>query len=190
MGEVSMDRFKKWAEHGYSKKQRMIVVIFGGFIFWVVITFFILVASFYIDQWLHLPKFRYGLVNPIVGLLFIVVGWLFANWTIKVQFSMGKGTPIPLMPTQKLVVRGPYTYCRNPMTLGTTLFYLGIAIWLGSFSAVGLGLIYPAGISIYIKLIEEKELEERFGSEYFEYKKRTPFLIPRLLSSSLYRDFF
>ena len=68
---------------------------------------------------------------------------------------------------------------RNPMTLGMTLFYLGVAIWLGSFSAVGLGLVYPVGISIYIKLIEEKELEERFGSEYFEYKKRTPFLIPR-----------
>jgi protein-S-isoprenylcysteine O-methyltransferase Ste14 len=34
------------------------------------------------------------------------------------------------------------------------------------------------GVLIYIKLIEEKELEERFGSEYVEYKKRTPFLIP------------
>jgi protein-S-isoprenylcysteine O-methyltransferase Ste14 len=64
------------------------------------------------------------------------------------------------------------------MTLGTDLFYLGVAIWLGSLSAIGLGLIYPVGILIYIKLIEEKELEERFGSEYLEYKKRTPFLIP------------
>jgi protein-S-isoprenylcysteine O-methyltransferase Ste14 len=36
------------------------------------------------------------------------------------------------------------------------------------------------GILIYIKLIEEKELEDRFGSEYLEYKRRTPFLIPRL----------
>jgi protein-S-isoprenylcysteine O-methyltransferase Ste14 len=66
------------------------------------------------------------------------------------------------------------------MTLGTTLFYLGIAIWLGSISAVGLGLVYPVGILIYIKLVEERELEERFGSEYLEYKKRTPFLIPRI----------
>jgi protein-S-isoprenylcysteine O-methyltransferase Ste14 len=66
------------------------------------------------------------------------------------------------------------------MALGTALFYLGVAIWLGSLSAVGLGLVYPVGILVYIKLIEEKELEERFGSEYLEYKKRTPFLIPRL----------
>ena len=66
------------------------------------------------------------------------------------------------------------------MTLGTTFFYLGVAIWLGSISAVGLGLVYPVGILIYINLVEEKELQERFGYEYLEYKKRTPFLIPHL----------
>jgi protein-S-isoprenylcysteine O-methyltransferase Ste14 len=175
-----MNRFKKWAEHEYSKKQRIVVVVFGGFIFWIVTPFFIIVVSSYIDPGLHLPKFYYGLINPVIGLLFIVFGWLFANWTVKVQFSLGRGTPIPLMATQKLIIKRPYNYCRNPMTLGTTIFYLGVAIWLGSFSAVGLGLIYPVGILIYIKLIEEKELEERFGSEYLEYKERTPFLIPRL----------
>jgi protein-S-isoprenylcysteine O-methyltransferase Ste14 len=175
-----MNSFKKWAEHEYSKKQRMIAVLFGGFIFWIVIPFFIIIVSFYIDQWLRLPRFRDGFINPFIGLVFMVVGWLFANWTIKVQFTVGKGTPIPLMATQKLIVKGPYTYCRNPMTLGTDLFYLGVAIWLGSLSAIGLSLVYPVGILIYIRLIEEKELEERFGSEYLDYKKRTPFLIPRL----------
>jgi len=175
-----MNRFKKWAEHEYSKKQRMIAVIFGGVIFWLIIPFLMVVLSSYIDQRLHLPRFYDGLINLVIGLLLIVVGWLFANWTVRVQFSLGKGTPIPLMATQKLIVKGPYTYCRNPMTLGTAIFYFGVAMWLGSISAIGLGLIYPAGILIYIKLIEERELEERFGSEYLEYKKSTPFLIPCL----------
>jgi protein-S-isoprenylcysteine O-methyltransferase Ste14 len=175
-----MDKFKKWAGRQYSKKQRTIAVVFGGFIFWFIIPIFIIIVSSYVDQWFHLSKLYYGLINPVTGSLFIVVGWLFANWTIKVQFSVGKGTPIPLMATQRLVINGPYTYCRNPMALGTALFYLGIAIWLGSLSAVGLGLVYPVGILIYIKLIEEKELGERFGSEYLEYKKRTPFVIPHL----------
>ena len=173
-----MERFKKWADHEYSKKQRMMAVLFGGFIFWIGIPFFIIILAFYIDQWLHLPKFRFSLINPVIGLMFMVAGWLFANWTVKVQFTVGKGTPIPLMATQKLIIKGPYTYCRNPMTLGTDLFYLGVAIWLGSLSAIVLSLVYPVGILIYIKLIEEKELEDRFGSEYLEYKKKTPFLIP------------
>ena len=71
-----MNQFKKWAEHEYSEKQRMIAVVFGGFIFWVVISFFIIVISCYIDQWLHLPKFRYGMINPVIGLVFMVVGCL------------------------------------------------------------------------------------------------------------------
>jgi protein-S-isoprenylcysteine O-methyltransferase Ste14 len=174
-----VNEFKKWAEHEYSKKQRMIAVILGGLIFWIVIPFFIIVVSSYFDLWLRLPKFYVGLMNPMVGLLFMIFGWLFANWTVKVQFSSGRGTPISLMATQRLVTKKPYTYCRNPMTLGTAAFYLGVGIWLGSISAVGLGLVYPVGILIYIKLIEEWELEERFGSEYLEYKMRTPFLIPR-----------
>ncbi len=173
-----MNKFKKWAEREYSKKQRVVAVVLGGFIFWIAIPFFMIVFSCCIDQRLHFPKFRYGLINPVIGLTFMVVGWLFANWTVRVQFTVGKGTPIPLMATQKLIVRGPYTYCRNPMTLGTDLFYLGIALWLGSISALGLGLVYPVGILIYIKLVEERELEKRFGSEYLEYKKKTPFLIP------------
>ena len=175
-----MDWFKKWAEHAYGKKQRMIAVMVGGVLFWLIIPFLMVVVSSHLDQRLHLPAFYDEVINPVIGLLLIVLGWLFANWTVRVQFLLGKGTPIPLMATQKLIIKGPYTYCRNPMTLGTAIFYLGVAIWLGSISAIGLGLIYPAGILIYIKLIEERELEERFGSEYLKYKKSTPFLIPSL----------
>ncbi len=175
-----MDKFKKWAAHEYSKKQRASAVVLGGFIFWIVVPLFMIVLSSYIDDWLGLPKFRYGLINPLTGLVLMVVGWLFANWTVRVQFTVGKGTPIPLMATQKLIVKGPYTYCRNPMTLGTDLFYLGVGIWLGSLSALGIGLVYPVGILIYIKVVEERELEKRFGSEYLEYKRNTPFLIPRI----------
>jgi protein-S-isoprenylcysteine O-methyltransferase Ste14 len=176
-----MNRFKKWAERKYSKKQRLIAIIFGGMIFWVFIPAFIIIGSFFADRWLHLPKFIYGLINPVIALFFIIAGWLLANWTVRVQYTLGRGTPIPLMATQKLVIKGPYTYCRNPMTLGTTLFFLGVAIWRGSLSAVGLALIYTVGILIYIKLIEERELEERFGSDYLEYKRKTQFLIPRFL---------
>ena len=173
-----MNRFKKWSEREYSEAQRMMAVIFGGIVFWIIISFFIVVGSAFIDSWLSLPRIFHRGVNPIIALVLMVTGWLFANWTVKAQFSFGKGTPIPLMATQKLVVKRPYTYCRNPMTLGTTAFYIGIAIWTGSLSALCLSLIYPVVILIYIKLIEEKELEQRFGLEYLEYKRRTPFLIP------------
>jgi protein-S-isoprenylcysteine O-methyltransferase Ste14 len=43
-------------------------------------------------------------------------------------------------------------------------------------------LVFSSIILSYIKFVEEKELEQRYGDEYTEYKKRTPFIIPRLKS--------
>jgi len=175
-----MDCFKKWSKHRYSDRQRLTAIILGGIFFWIVTPAVIVIGSFIIDQWLHLPRFVLTPVNLVLGIFFIISGWFIANWTVKVQYALGKGTPIPIIATRKLVIQGPYRYCRNPMTLGTIMVYLGVAIWLGSLSGLALALIYPVGILVYIKLIEETELEGRFGSEYVEYKKRTPFLIPRL----------
>ena len=64
------------------------------------------------------------------------------------------------------------------MTLGTILAYGGIAILIGSFTALLAVAIFAALLIVYLKIIEEKELELRFGSEYIEYKEKTPFIIP------------
>jgi protein-S-isoprenylcysteine O-methyltransferase Ste14 len=126
------------------------------------------------------PRLVHGLINPILGVLLIVPGILLVEWTIGLQFVRGLGTPIPLVATRQLVTTGPYSYSRNPMATGTTVVYVGIAAYIGSLSAVALASIYPIVITAYTKLVEEKELERRFGAEYVAYKRRIPFLVPRL----------
>jgi protein-S-isoprenylcysteine O-methyltransferase Ste14 len=84
-----------------------------------------------------------------------------------------------MVATQKLVISGPYAYTRNPMTLGAALFYLGIAIWLGSLPGVGLVVLVFAALLSYIAVHETAELTERFGDEYLAYRQHTPFLLPR-----------
>ena len=86
---------------------------------------------------------------------------------------------MPLMATQKLIIRPPYSYCRNPMALGAIVMYLGVAILFGSMGSVVLVLLGTGLLLTYIKRIEEREMEIRFGQEYLKYKKQTPFLIPR-----------
>jgi protein-S-isoprenylcysteine O-methyltransferase Ste14 len=164
----------------YSKAQRISAMLLGQILFWIGFPLFIVVGAFCTDRRLHLPRFDYGLANLIIGLLLIIPGGLLAEWAVKVQFSLGEGTPIPFIATRKLIVERPYTYCRNPMASGTSMVYLGVAIWVGSVAAVGLALIYPTFIVAYTKLVEERELEKRFGAEYIEYKRKTPFLLPRL----------
>ena len=86
---------------------------------------------------------------------------------------------MPLMATQKLIVQPPYRYCRNPMALGGIGMYLGAAILFRSIGAMIVVLIFASLLLAYIKRVEEKEMEIRFGQEYLAYKQRTPFLIPR-----------
>jgi protein-S-isoprenylcysteine O-methyltransferase Ste14 len=175
-----MDWLTRLTQRQHGEGQRLTALLVGQVLFWIGFPVFIVAGSFYIDSWLHLLRFVYGPANPIVALLLMVPGGLFAEWAVYVQFSLGRGTPLPVVATRRLIIERPYTYCRNPMALGTTMVYLGVAIWVGSPSAIALASIYPSVIVIYTKLFEEKELEKRFGSEYLQYKKRTPFVIPRL----------
>jgi protein-S-isoprenylcysteine O-methyltransferase Ste14 len=68
------------------------------------------------------------------------------------------------------------------MTFGTVCLYLGIAITIGSLSSIAVVLLFGALLLTYIKLVEERELEARFGQEYLVYKDGTPFIIPRISS--------
>jgi len=84
------------------------------------------------------------------------------------------------MPTQELLTEGPFGYCRNPMTLGTILAYLGMAVAVRTIAGTVLVLSLGASLLAYLKRLEEKELAERFGEAYLAYKRETPFIIPRL----------
>lgn len=171
-------KFQKSRRH-YNTK-RIAALILEGVLFVGIIPYCLVATSSFLDSWLQIPRFAHGVVTPAVGILLVVSGIFFALWSIQVQYTQGKGTPAPVMATQELIVEKPYSYCRNPMSLGTILFYLGVCVWIGSLSAVGITVLFAGLLLVYIKTVEEKELEKRFGSAYTEYKQNTPFLVPRL----------
>jgi protein-S-isoprenylcysteine O-methyltransferase Ste14 len=153
-------------------------------IFPVAIPLLLVFGGPFFDGYFNLISFDSGIPNILTGLFLIITGCLFAFWSVYVQFTIGRGTPVPMMPTHKLIIRKPYSYCRNPMSLGAILLYLGIAIWVGSLSAVLLIVFFTLILLTYNKLIEERELQERYGAEYLEYKRKTPFLLPRISKRS------
>jgi protein-S-isoprenylcysteine O-methyltransferase Ste14 len=163
----------------YGRGRRIAALLLGQVLFLIAYPAFVVWGASFLDRWLGLPRFVHALLNPIVAALLLAPGLLLAEWTVGLQFSQGLGTPLPVVATRRLITTGPYDYSRNPMATGTTMVYTGIAVCMGSLSAVVLASIYPLAIILYTKLVEEKELERRFGSEYVAYKRRTPFLIPR-----------
>ncbi len=179
-----MKQFQEWARHEYSLRQRIIALFFEGIFFLCLFPLFLVVASNAIDGWLHLPRFYAGAVSLVAGLLLVAGGAFLGFWSIGTQVTIGRGTPVPLMPTQKLLIQGPFAYCRNPMTLGTDILYTGVSVWIGSLSALAIVAALVLLLLVYLKRVEEKELEARFGPEYVEYKRRTPFILPRLRSKN------
>ena len=146
------------------------------------------------------PKARLALLAA-AGVLFVIIlplallglGGLLDLWTNYVQFTLGRGTPVPVTPaaapvgaaagagvaTQTLLICPPYSYCRNPMALGAIVAYLGVCVVAGSPGAGLLWLLGAVALLTYIRLVEEKEMAARFGEAYLAYRRRVPFIIPR-----------
>ncbi len=151
-----------------------------GALFFLVIlpSFFIWIGSF-VDKYFSINGSE--IIKFLISILTIITGLFFLFWSTYSQLKIGKGTPAPNAPTEKLVITGPYKLMRNPIEFGAILYYFGLGTITFSYT-VGfvcflLGLIIG---SSYHKFIEEKELEQRFGEDYIKYKKNVPFLIPRI----------
>ncbi|MHC1783061.1 MAG: isoprenylcysteine carboxylmethyltransferase family protein [Anaerolineaceae bacterium] len=173
-----MNQYKKWQKAEISTGKRIFFLVIGALIFPTGIPAILVLLLPKVDRMLGIGSFYAGTINVVIGVLAIVLGGTLALWTIYAQIKLASGTPFPMLPTQKLLIVGPFKYCRNPMTLGTVVLYAGVAIWVGSYTALFAVLIFASMLIAYLKLVEEKELEMRFGLEYAAYKKNTPFMLP------------
>ena len=178
------EKLLEQAKREYSSKQRIVALLFLAPIFLFLLPYFFIWLGAGLDRWLGLPPILPWPSNWILGVLLILPSGFLAMWSIYSQFTIGRGTPVPLMATQKLIIQPPFSYCRNPMALGTFGMYLGVAALFHSIGAGLLVLLFASGLLIYIKFGEEKEMENRFGQEYLNYKHQTPFLIPHFWKRS------
>ena len=132
------------------------------------------------DALLGLPSLPFKPFFLALGIILAIPGLYFLAVTNQLLRSLGSGTNAFIL-TKKIVDDDIYKRTRNPMSLGFYLFALALGFASNStfiLLAVSLGLI-PAH-AFFLKFFEEVELELRFGESYLEYKKTTPFLIPRL----------
>ena len=175
-----MSRYARWAEREHSEARRIAITLLAGPVFLGLLPFLVAGVGPRLDRRLGLPSLTIGRVNRIVGGLLMGLGFALGFWSVVTQVTRGRGTPLPVMPTQDLLTDGPFRYCRNPMTLGTILAYSGVAIGAGTVAGSGLVFGLAASLLAYLKRLEEGELAERFGEAYLAYRRDVPFIIPRL----------
>ncbi|MDR3226807.1 MAG: hypothetical protein LBT56_03955 [Prevotellaceae bacterium] len=170
----------KFSKNNNSQSLKIVSLMIGVIFFLIILPCIFILTGLAIDKYFMINVNRN--VEIIISIIFTLIGLLFLLLTAIIQWKIGNGTPAPNAPTQKLIISETYKYCRNPIQFGAMLYYLGTGTFFGGFT-VGmvsfiLGFIFG---SLYHKFIEEKELEIRFGSEYIEYRKNTPFLFPKLI---------
>ena len=115
-----------------------------------------------------------------------LVGWIGAGITargialaIAARVFLGRnwsGT-VTVKKDHELIRRGPYAVVRHPIYSGILLGLLGTAIVVGEARGlIGLALF---AVAFRVKsLTEEQFMEEQFGGEYRDYKRRVKALIP------------
>lgn len=175
-----MSRYTRWAQTQHSEATRIAFTLRAGPVFLGLLPFLVAGVGPRLDRRIGLPPLRMGRLVRIAGGLLTALGFSLGSWSVVVQLTQGRGTPLPVMPTQELLTEGPFRYCRNPMTLGTILAYLGIAVAARTIAGAVLVLSFAASLLVYLKRLEEAELAVRFGEAYLAYKRETPFIIPRL----------
>jgi len=115
-----------------------------------------------------------------LAMAIIAAGGYLAVRTATLFTTSGEGTPAPWEPPQKLVIIGPYRSVRNPMITGAILILLGESVLFNSWLVFLWTIVFLAGKMIYFPLVEEKELADRFGEPYLEYRDQVPRWVPRL----------
>ena len=118
-------------------------------------------------------------VSLIIGLFLMGSGLILLFSTIFLFISKGRGTLAPWSPTNNLVTTGVYGYIRNPMMAGVFFVLIGESTLVGSIPLTIYTIAFILTNSIYIPLIEEPKLTEKFGKKYLIYNEKVPRWIPR-----------
>lgn len=151
-----------------------------GLVFWFGFTALLVFASLWLDGLAHFPRFVSPPLSIIIGSILLALWGAICGWT-AIRFFIARGSPVPLNPPQELVTSGLYAYVRNPMISGWLSGMFGLGVLLGSISLTFIFTPLFAILNvIYLKAIEERELEKKFGDEYLGYKEKVPMFIPRL----------
>jgi protein-S-isoprenylcysteine O-methyltransferase Ste14 len=174
-----MSRYVQWSRTEHGESTRIAVTLLAGPVFLGLLPLLVAGLGPRLDRRLGLPSCRIGASGRTLGGVLTAVGFSLGWWSVYAQLDRGRGTPFPMMPTQALLTDGPFRYCRNPMTLGAILAYLGIAVIARTTAGTAFVLGSAACLLAYLKRLEEGELTERFGEAYLAYKRDTPFIIPR-----------
>ena len=123
-----------------------------------------------VDSLLSIQRFS-STTAKLSGVLLLTLGFLLRVWA-TFHFYRQSMRVVSLEPQTSLITSGPYRFSRNPLYLGANVFcFFGAALLLGSWTSLAITALHLPFMNLMIRR-EERQLEQKFGEEFREYKKR------------------
>lgn len=134
----------------------------------------------FLNNYFGFPVYN-NIFFKIIGTILIITGFSVVTYSTMLHIRTGRITPLPVIEQpRKFIVRGLYTYCRNPMYLAEIGIFIGLFLVLGHVLLFTLPVIAFIIIHIFITNVEEPELYKVFGERYIKYTKNVPRWIPKI----------
>lgn len=115
--------------------------------------------------------------TPAAMLVSMIVGYSIAFFGIALV-SAGWREVYRARKETRMTKKGPYAFVRHPQYTGffLVMFGEGVVHWPTVFSLAA----FPIVVIAYVLLArkEERQMVERFGSQYIEYRERVPMFLP------------
>ncbi len=129
----------------------------------------------------HYFDFKLPYVGRIPGMMMIVLGGGLVLWCAVILSGAGilENRGDRKFP-RELRATGPFRYVRNPMSLGATILFAGIGLWLRSISVLLFSVILFLVFHFVAVRVEEPGLKKRFGASYLNYKRVVGRWMPRV----------
>jgi len=113
-----------------------------------------------------------GMMGIVIGTVMVLIGVFVIYWSWKTMRAHGEH-PEPGVPTETLVVTGPFKRTRNPMYSGFLFIAAGLAIALNAMAMLIAVFFGVAALTALVIRREEAYLEGEFGEIYLKYANRT-----------------
>lgn len=152
------------------------------FTFWLPVAYLILLSQ---DLLLQITV-DFHIIIVFLGFILIIIGLIIHTWTAKLlgtKALVGYNVVRPDNEKGSLITSSLFSIVRHPTYLAHTSLWLGFFFLTGFLSLMILTLLDFLITYLMIIPLEEKELVQRFGQEYIDYKKRVPKFFPRLFRS-------
>ena len=150
----------------------ILFVVFGG-------PGFVLV---YIPYWITHFQLPAGepLWRMLIAFALMLAGLMPLFASIARFIFEGRGTLVPAVPTERLVVTGLYRFVRNPMYVGVLATLAGETVLFESRQMLEYTLAVGLVIQLFILFYEEPTLSRRHPEDFPRYKRNVPRWLPRL----------